>query len=378
MKRRSLASMALCVAAFLPTCITAQERPRIAKGADPNDWEAYYDAGVKELFRDVTAAESAFVYASRLRPDRAEPLYARWVVFWARDITKFQDYITGDEKVWRDPVVVRAESLRVRALHRNPFVHQGLVMYLYDRMPGRFRDDALTRSWISLGRGELPRALSSFGSLVERDPRKYGYLRFIRASAFVNSGRSDSALAELSALVAQLRAQDAAFLMNQYQSKELLEYASGLLYLQLGRASAAREAFGRAVVENASFAPAHAILGRMVTSSRNAESAVTDLKFAQELDPTDVEHVMGYGRALVLAKRPDEAVAAFRKAIAMEPLYAMPHLALGTALELSRDSVGAAAAYKTFLERSPASEPQRSLAERKLKELAITQAGKAP
>ena len=362
--------------ALLPQLLAAQgERPKIARGADPNDWEAYYDAGVEELFRDVTAAEAAFVYASRLRPDRAEPLYARWIVFWARDIMKFRDYLTGEETVLREPAVVQAESLRVRALHRNPFVHQGLVMYLYDRLPGRFRDDPLTRSWISLGRGELSRALSSFAVLLEKDVRKYGYLRFIRASAFVNSAKSDSALAEITALLAQLRAQDADFLTNQYQSKELLEYASGLLYLQMGRPAAAREAFGRAVVENASFAPAHAMLGRMVTSSRNAESAVTDLKFAQDLDPLNVEHVLGYGRALILAKQPQEAVTAFRKAVEMEPLYAMPYLALANALEVSRDTTGAVAEYRKFLERSPANEPQRMLAERKLKELGVTQAG---
>jgi tetratricopeptide (TPR) repeat protein len=349
--------------------IAQDSRPRIAKGADPNDWEAYYDAGIKELDRDLRSADSAFAFASRLRPDRAEPLYARWVAFWAGDSPRFARYLSGDEKVMREPEVVQAESLRIRAFRRNPFVHQGLVMYAYDRLPGRFRDNAITRGWISLGRAELPRALSAFGQLVERDPRQYGYLRFVRASAFVNIGRLDSAVAEVTALLAQLRAADAQFLVSEYQSKELLEYALGLLHLQLGKPAAARDAFGRAVVENAAFAPAHAMLGRMVMSVRNAESAATDLKLAIDIDPADVEYILGYGRALQLAKRHEEAVAEFRKAVALEPLYAASHFALAFGLEVSGDKDGAVAAYKTFLDRAAKMDPQRATAERKLQEL---------
>lgn len=77
--------------------------PQLPRGVDPNDWEAWYDAGVRELERDPNVAEAAFIHASRLRPDRAEPLFARWVSIWTRDVTLFLEYRRGDEKAVRNP-----------------------------------------------------------------------------------------------------------------------------------------------------------------------------------------------------------------------------------------------------------------------------------
>ena len=47
-----------------------EEPPRSPKGVDPNDWEAYFDWGTDAVGRDLTAADAAIVWASRLRPDR--------------------------------------------------------------------------------------------------------------------------------------------------------------------------------------------------------------------------------------------------------------------------------------------------------------------
>ncbi|HYC52867.1 MAG TPA: hypothetical protein VEB19_17265, partial [Gemmatimonadaceae bacterium] len=180
MASRTLMSLVLSATA---TMALAQERPRIPRDADPNDWEAYYDAGVAQLVRDPRAAEQLFTWASRLRPDRAEPLYARWVAYWARNVDDFVKYARGDEKTWRSPAVVRNDSLRERAMRRNPFVHQGLIVAVYDMLPGRFTDDPVTRGWIALGRAELPQALAAFGVAVSKDPKRNSYLRYTRAAA---------------------------------------------------------------------------------------------------------------------------------------------------------------------------------------------------
>src|SRR5688572_9610961 len=269
---RSAWLVLVAVTSCLVVRLNAQqpELPPLANGADRNDWEAYYDAGVAVLHMDPRKADAAFAHASRIRPDRAEPLYARWIAFWALDLELFGKYIRGDEKTQRDPRVRQADSLRTRALWRNPFVHQGLILFLYDKLPGRFRDNAITRAWIALGQAELELALRRFGALIDRDPERYGYLRFVRASAFTNTNQQDSATAELTALLAQLRAADSTELVNYYESKELLEHALGLLHLHGRRVPLAQEAFGRAVAENAAFAPSHAMLGLMALAARDA------------------------------------------------------------------------------------------------------------
>src|SRR5471032_1484459 len=120
---------ALLVAAFvlvLPAAaLSAQSdaRPELPNGADPNDWEAYFDLGISRLTTHRGGAEEPLAWASRLNPGRAEPLHARWVAFWMRDIPRFGKYLQGDEDVVHAPDVVAADSLRALALQRNPFVH---------------------------------------------------------------------------------------------------------------------------------------------------------------------------------------------------------------------------------------------------------------
>jgi tetratricopeptide (TPR) repeat protein len=366
LSRPALAILSLLAALSAPVGAQMPERPRLDRDADPNSWESYYDAGVALLQRgDTRAADAAFVWASHLQPDRAEPLYARWVAFWANDLDQFPDYLRDDERVWRDARVVRADSLREGAFRRNPFVHQGLVMLVFDRLAGHFSDDQLTNAWLSLGQAQLSRALEQFGRLVSRDPATYGYLRFVRASAFVNSARNDSATAEITALLSQLRAADEKTLGRGYQSKEVLEYALGLLMVQTRRTSDAREAFGRAVAENAAFAPAHAMLGRLAVTARDTTTALTEYGLAVEIEPDNAAFRVGLGNALVLAKRQSDAAAAYKRAVEMEPLYADPYYLLAGTLEALGDGAGASTRYKQFLDRATRSDARRVTAEAK-------------
>src|SRR5256885_1326872 len=78
------------------------KRPSLPKHLDANDWEAYYDDGIARLWRDPSGADADFAYASHLRPDRAEPLYARFITFHSRDIDRFGWYVRDDAKTLRD------------------------------------------------------------------------------------------------------------------------------------------------------------------------------------------------------------------------------------------------------------------------------------
>ena len=366
--RRSML-LSLVLATASPFSLAAQRQPSLPRDKDPNDWDAYYSAGVEYLGKRNDRAEELFAYASHLRPDRAEPLYGLWLAFWAHDIGLFERYLRDDERVLKDPKVIAAESLRVRAFRRNPFVHQGLIVVLYDQLPGRWQNDPVTRGWLSLGAAHFNDATERFGRAIDSDPDRYGWLRFVRASAFVNAGRLDSAAADLSAYLAQLRSEEAKSLGNGYESKEVLEYALGLLHLQARRTTAAREAFGRATVENAAYAPAHAMLGELAMSRNDTATALMEYGLATETEPNDVELAIGFGKALRQAKHLAEAIAQFQKAVRLEPLYAEPYYLLAPALAESGDKAGAAAAYTQFLARSPESDLRRGAVQLTLQSL---------
>src|SRR5689334_21338524 len=120
----------LCGTAGIATAQQPAERPFLPREADVNDWQAYYDFGIARLASDSRLALQAFTWASHLRPDRAEPLYARWIAYWSEQGgDRFGQYLRDDEKVMRDPKVHAADSLRSLALDRSPFVHQGLSCF---------------------------------------------------------------------------------------------------------------------------------------------------------------------------------------------------------------------------------------------------------
>ena len=147
-------------------------RPQLAVGSDPKYWEPYFDVGVRVFKQTPIAAEAAFYWASRLDPTRAEPLFARYAAFFAH--TRQEDvrgYFRAEEEVLRRPEILRADSLRVLALMRNPFVHRGLEILIFDRLPGAFADDRDTRAWIAYSNGEFRKAIHLHSRTIERDGR---------------------------------------------------------------------------------------------------------------------------------------------------------------------------------------------------------------
>src|SRR4029079_16602052 len=127
--------------------------------------------------------------------------------------------------------------------------------------------------------------------------KRNGYLRFVRASAFVNSHRPDSAAVQLDSLLAQLRAEDQKVLVTGYESKAMIEHAIGLLHLLGNRLAPARDAFSRALLEDASFALSHAMLGEIAISAKDSAAALLEYGMATETGPGDVEYIVGLGKA---------------------------------------------------------------------------------
>lgn len=333
----------------------APRRPKMAADADTNDWNAYFDYGVQRLRREISVADDAFYWASRLDPTRPEPLVARWAMFWTKNRDRFAKYLNDDEKTLDASDVKAIDSLRMRALQKNPFVHQGLFMRIFADLPGGLNDDAITRAWVAYGEANLKLALDRFGRAINQQPRKYAYLRFVRASAFVNLRQLDSAYAEVSELLKFLRAQETTEFVPMYNSKELLEYALARIHAERGELALATDALGRALGENAAFAPAHDALGRLAQAGRDWDRALTEYGLAVELDPGDVESRLAYATALYYDRKGEEGVKQIKAAIELEPYYADSYLALAKLYDLLENPAGASEAYRTYIAMAPRS-----------------------
>lgn len=330
----------------------APKRPKLDAKADTNDWEAYYEYGVRNLQRSPRYSLDAFYWASRLAPWSADPLYAQWVAFHMRDVPRFQRYLDDDQKVLTAPDVQRSDSLLRVAFLRNPFVHRAMAMALFDALPGTWGGDVVSRAWLAYANQKLDRATELFGRAISDKPDKLYRLRHVRAVLFVTQKQYDSALAEVTALLDQTRRLDENELVRVYESKAFYEYAIGRLELARGNSQAAREAFERALIEDLTYGPAHVWLAGLSEAAGNTESAMGSYAQAVDLTPSDAIYRYQYAVALMKANRMQDGLEQINQAIALEPYFADSYVFKATAHEQLGQPDSARVAYRTYLDRA--------------------------
>ncbi|HYW05766.1 MAG TPA: hypothetical protein VE913_02355, partial [Longimicrobium sp.] len=281
---RTLAALLLLAA---PLAAQEPPRPDLPRDADPNDWTAYYDLGVRSMAMAPRRARAAFYWASRLDPSRAEPLYARWAEPFIGEPDLTWSYMEGDNPtLWRRPDIIRSDSMRRRAYLRNPFVHRGIEILVWDQTAS-FRATRENVAWIAYNEGKLDAASRGFTRLIDANPARSRRVRYWRALTYVSAAKYDSALADMTQILSELRAEEEKRLISGYDTKEMVEYGIGMLHEARGDMTAAREAFWRALVENAAFSPARAELGRLALAEGKADDAVSEYAQAVELSPDD-------------------------------------------------------------------------------------------
>lgn len=346
-------------AALEPVGRTEPMRPPLGPGADRNDWEAYFDRGAK-LFREAPEEASPYLYwASRLDPARAEPYFARWSSYLFR--SKNEDvfaYLRSDPALWRRPDFLAADSLRTRALMRNPFVHRGLEALAWDRLPGTYNDGSRDlRAWIAYTEGKFPQAIAMYTRTIERGGARAVWTRYDRALASVAAGDMPAALADLKTLVEELRKRDEKQTLSFYASKHQLLYMIGLIHSQMGNQPASRESFGEAIVEDAAFAYGWAGLAALSRGARQNAQAAGEYEQALLLAPVDGYLHYLQGLTLFDLQRYDGAAQALERAIVLEPHYAPPYYMLGRVRERQGREPEAIPHYERFVQRATVKDP---------------------
>jgi len=334
------------------------QRPNLAAHADTNSWEAYFDYGVAHLRDSPRLAEAAFVWAAKIDPTRAEPLFGRWVAYWRRFPGWFEDYLKDVPAVVESPRIVQVDSLFWRALLRNPFVPRHLAVLLYEQLPGTWGHDRYTTGLLAYSAGRYDQAVANFGGLLRSDSVKHYQVRFDLALCYTATRRFDSAAVQVAALLAEMRRRSEARLTYFYESRELYQYSLGLLHRALGAIPTARADLGEALVQNLGFYPAHAELGEVALAEGDKPQAVAEYAQAADLGAND--GVMHYRYALALhgVGRIADAEVELQRAVTLEPFYAAPYFVLAQVLESRGNIDGAVKSYRQYLERTERGDPQ--------------------
>jgi tetratricopeptide (TPR) repeat protein len=360
----------LLSAAALATVSGAQDRPKLPAEADTNDWEAYYDLGVKMLqARRPKVASKAFAWAHRLEPRRAEPPLGAWVAGWMSDPRRFELYLREDQKTLALPEVQRLDSLHGLALRRNPLAFQGLVVWAYDALPGNLAADPITQGWLAYAQLEYDEALRYFNIALKHFRRSRIYVRYLRALVFTAKGDFESVATELQAMLDMLALREATDRMPAYQSKALIQFAIGMVHAARQDEAKARAALEGALVEDLSFYPAYLSLAELSAAARRHADAAADLAKAVPIGPHDPVVHFEYGVALVRAGRAAEALSPLRQAATLAPEFAEPHFWLGEVLSATEETATAVAAYRAYLTMASRGAPLRAQAEGRLRAL---------
>ena len=359
MRRSLLVLSALCLTVTAAAAQKVPKRPELFAGADTNSWFTYYQAGLSNLRRRPDLAADDFYWAERLNPGAPEPLYAGWVAYWKRRPDRFWDYIAGKRFVVESKEVQHIDSLRLRALQRNPMMYQGLWIELFeDEGPLNLSLDPAMQGIIAYAHGNPMKAAERLGQAVKsKENRSF---RYDRALALYQIAQYDTAAKELQLLLDDMKKREEKKLVRMYESKQMYQYAIGILMLAKGDTSAAREALGKALTEDLAFAPAHVALAHLSAATGDTATAVQELSQAVELDSTDVVAQYELGVSLMMQNKTEEAKVHLRKAISLEPYFAQPYFPLAYILEFDENNKEAAEMYLAYAARATRAEEQRA------------------
>ena len=391
------------LALFAPVLSTAAQqkepkRPKLDAQADTNDAHAYYRFATDRLRQDPSASADALYWATRLEPSWADAFYARRIALLLSDRNRLTRYWSGDRRTIESKEIKQIDSLYYRALTLNPFVSQILDRELFEAIADdfarryaqasggsvtetdvRYQLDRETSRWgpsfrayLAYGDGRYEDALKYYAQAIKEDKRNTP-LRVDRARIFFNMNQPDSALADLTLAIEDMRKRDKKDLVYVYQSKALTEQSIGVVHQRLGNDAAAKEAFGRALQEDLSYYPAHLQLAFMALEAKDTTAALTELDLATQLHADEPYAQFLHGFILASTRKAADAEPHLAKAIALDPVYAAPKFVMARLLEVSSMTDEAIAMYKAFLAAAARTDPRRAEAEARL--AALTKSG---
>jgi len=386
-----------------PAAAVSQEsafRPEVPDGADPNDAQSYYDAGVQSLRREPTRAAGYFRWAALLDPEWAEPLEGWRAAVLMGQIRGLSEYMARSRQNQAFRLV---DSLRFQASIRNPLQFrpfEGEIVQAAVRSTARaldptevlnraeleyeleraFRGGDLTlRAMLAYSNHELPYALELYQQAIERaDSLSRGGLLLDRAHALSVAGRYEDARVEYDAALQALRKVDDEELIIFYQSKALPLYSKGLIAELAGDHEQARADFSGAIEEDLSFHPAHMGLARVSLAEGDTANALFGYRMAADLAPDDPRIRMKLAGLMVATGDPTGAEGETRAAIAANPAYAAPHLVMGALAERGGRVEEAITHYRRYLELSPRSGRNRAPIESRVAALEAANAAARP
>ncbi|HUO52718.1 MAG TPA: hypothetical protein VMT93_09370 [Gemmatimonadaceae bacterium] len=392
--------LALLLCALLAAAAAAQKtkEPKRPNVGDKNDPDAYYRWGVSQMQTYPEDAADAFYWATRLDPGNADAFYARWVALYLADPDLLVLHWQNDSKAMSSKDVLRIDSLQLRALELNPFLYRRYERVMWQHVIEQVvkrgdptvdqaelmdavreytsKGDAATQAVIAYSQANFPRALEEWATAMTGFKYKAG-VHAERGRIFYLLAGYDSAAAEFQAATAEERSADKNYLIAVYDSKAVNEQSLGIIRERQGASDAAREAYGRALQEDLSYAPAHMALANLDLAKADTAGALSEMDIASQVAPNDGWVAFFYGKTLLFAGHDAESLEQLKRAVKLEPYWAEPHVFMAAIYDNANYTAEAMAEYRTFLDLAPQRDNRVARVKARLAKMSADSAAKA-
>lgn len=404
--RRVRAASALALVACAPA-LAAQKtaptpsRPKLEAGADTNDARSYYAYGMRTVYERPADAVRGFYWASQIDPTSGETMYAlqsaSLFAMTASDMASYYTYFARSRK----PEFLALDTLLFRAYTINPFLYPSfehtlirrrLEAEVVARYPGvnravlndrilSYTNNARHQADMAFADGRLQDALDGYakdltykGWTKREHALILGEIHATRARIFYVLGNLDSARTEMVAALTAMREWEAdkKEILILYRSKALYEQTLGMIDERQNHPESARESYGAALQEDLAYYPAHTRLARLQLAQGDTAGALTELDLAAQLQPNNVVCHYTYALTLVQVGKAAEAVAQLKRAIAIDPYYAPPHLLLARIADVEEYTDDAVGEYQRYAALAARTDPDLAFAQGRIAKLSAT------
>lgn len=404
---RRVCTAAVLAAMVWAPAIAAQKtalvptRPKLEAGADTNDARSYYAYAMRTVYDKPAEAVRGFYWASQIDPTSGESLYglhsASLLAMTPSEMAWYYDYFARS----RSSTFLALDTLLFRVYTINPFLHPSFEHALLQRRieaqtMARYSNvnqvalnvailetmgDAINSPDVAFADGRLSDALRLYAKELEYrgwSKREHAYMsggiHATRARIFYVLGNLDSARTEMVAALSSMHEWEAdkKEIIILYRSKALYEQTLGMIDEKQNRPDSAREAYGQALEEDLAYYPAHTRMAQLQIATGDTAAALTELDLAAQLQPNNV--VCHYTYAMTLAKvgKAAEAVAQLKRAIAIDPYYAAPHLLLARIADLEEYTDDAVGQYQQYSILAARADPELAFAKERIAKLSAT------
>lgn len=354
----ALAAPAMTLPAQAATYFTIDgkepQRPKLPAGADTNDARAYLSWGNlgstpwKKSF-------DAYYWAYRLDPtNEYYRLAMRNAVYWQQSPEwRFAYSFERAAYAMKSKQAKLLDTLETLVYLRDPLVHAISSECKADADIVRY----YAKNSYMLGEyfyeiGCYTQAAQQFGDALAKRP-DWLDVRYSRARSLYFVGQHGNAIAELQVLLDSLRARDQKRTRRYYVSKEVLELMRGDMLVATQDYFNAKKAYARSLEENVAYGPAHVRLARVALAQDELDEALQEYDQALQIEEKDPAVHNDYGVALMKAKKWPEAEAQFRRAVELEPYFALPYFNLAVTLDNQGKRDEAVASYRGYIARAP-------------------------